>query len=561
MAQEMSSTNGIGRLTGSEAGVHVLLVDDDETWVSSTAQILESQREEFTVRTATDLASAAAAFDDHDPDCVVCDYELDTGTGLELLAAVREESDRPFILITGQGSEAVASEAIGKQVTDYIPKRSLGGRDDLLARRIETAVETYRTERALARERQSKEAMLDILRATSSRDGVAREFCEHLVRERDYACAWIGTVDQSRDVVPRTVAGDERYVDAVIAPGVTPESSTEPALVTLARREPHVVTSIGAESSAPTSRVTSSAASTRAESTADDWRAVATSHGFESAAAIPIDHERTTFGVLAVYKTSPELGPGEKTLLSEYGKTIGYALRSAEWKESLLSTAPVSIEIEVDSEAAPLVAVDNRLPDGTRLDVLTTALRENSLLYVLRITGTSATHVQERATEVESVESVTIIQSGDPIRCELVTATPTPETVLMERGGRIVNVSVERGRASIRTVCPGGDDVRPLVDVVQSTYPDAGVRSVRSTDAVERQVTADDLLGSLTERQRQAIEVAFYNGYFERPRDHNTTDVAEKLGVSRQTLTQHLRAGERHLLSGLFESSEHHRRE
>ena len=110
--------------------VEVLLVDDDETWATSTAQILEQQREAFAVETATSLAAASAAFAEGDPDCVVSDYQLERGTGLDLLAEVRDLApDRPFILITGQGDESVASDAIGREVTDYIPKRSLGGRD------------------------------------------------------------------------------------------------------------------------------------------------------------------------------------------------------------------------------------------------------------------------------------------------------------------------------------------------------------------------------------------------------------------------------------------------
>jgi predicted DNA binding protein len=64
------------------------------------------------------------------------------------------------------------------------------------------------------------------------------------------------------------------------------------------------------------------------------------------------------------------------------------------------------------------------------------------------------------------------------------------------------------------------------------------------------------LLKSLTDKQRRALEVAYFSGYFERPRNHDTTDVATKLDISRQTLTQHLRAGERKLFAALFDDSD-----
>jgi DNA-binding NtrC family response regulator len=111
---------------GSER-TRILLVDDEETWASSTARLLEHQRESFCVQTATDLSSAATAFAEAGHDCVVCDYQLESGTGLELLADIRgQTAERPFILVTGEGDESVASDAIGRQVTDYIPKRPAG---------------------------------------------------------------------------------------------------------------------------------------------------------------------------------------------------------------------------------------------------------------------------------------------------------------------------------------------------------------------------------------------------------------------------------------------------
>jgi len=136
-----------GKVVEAGREIRVLLVDDDELWVQSTAQLLDQQRDGFKLETATSLSAGRAAFDDIEPDCIVCDYELDEESGLDLLTEIREQDpERPFILITGQGSEQVASDAIGKQATDYIPKRSLGGHNGRLARRIETAVESYRTQ-------------------------------------------------------------------------------------------------------------------------------------------------------------------------------------------------------------------------------------------------------------------------------------------------------------------------------------------------------------------------------------------------------------------------------
>jgi len=537
----MSEPNGepwTGESLVDHGEIRVLLVDDDETWASSTAEILDHQREAFVVETAADIETAAATITETDPDCVVCDFQLEATTGLDLLADLREQGDdRPFVLITGQGSESVASEAIGNEVTDYIPKRSLGGRNDLLARRIKQAVDSYRTRQALARERRSKDAMLDIVTSTSSQEALLQQFCSHLVRERDYDGAWLGTTGRGGGVVPRAVAGIDNYVDDAIEPGVLPESGGEPGLVALATGEPHVIRDVES--------VTKTA----------EWRTAAAQAGLASIAAVPLTHEEATVGVLAVYSSTPGFDPESVVLLEEYGETIGYALRSAEWRESVLSPTPVSIEFELRDGSIPLVAVDNVLPGDSKLTVLTTIPRANTLLYVLRGEGIPAQDSRESVPRLDAVTDWTITRTGEPLRCELEVTLPTPETVLIDRGGRIVDVTAGHGGVSITVVGRDEIEMQTLVDAVTGTYPDATVRSVRSAETAPRQPQQSDPLASLTAKQRRALELSYFNGYFERPREHDTSEVAEKLGVSRQTLTQHLRAGQRKLLSTLLETA------
>lgn len=519
----------------SDEEISVLLVDDDGTWASSTAQLLEHQREMFTVTTATSLPDARAALtsDDSDYDCVVCDYRLEAATGIDLLAEVRErDPEQPFVLVTGQGSESVASDAISRRVTDYIPKRSLGGRNDLLARRIETAVRTHRTRESLHRVRRSRQAMLDILTATSSREGLTGEFCEHLVEARGYACAWVGSLDSSGGVVRQSTAGLAAYLDRAVDPGVTPGEASEPALVALSRGESHVVAPIPDADGA------------------DDWRAAAAEHGLESAAAVPISSGDMTLGVLAVYRREPAIDDEECDLLAEYGDTIGYGLRSTGWRESLLSAQQVAFDIDLTDEQVPLVAVSRALPAESRLSVLTTALREESLLYVVRATDVSPTALRSLSS-LDAVVDIEVVSTGEPVRCEIAVTLPTPEALLADRGARAVDVTAQDGQCSLTAVQQDSEAVRSLVTAIRDAYPDSTVRSVRSASTDRVHPPAEDLTDGLTDRQRQAIEMALYSGYFERPREHNATEVANKLGVSRQTFTQHLRASQRKLLSHL----------
>ncbi|WP_174811915.1 helix-turn-helix domain-containing protein [Salinadaptatus halalkaliphilus] len=535
--------------------IDVLLVDDDDAWVDSTGTVLEYQREGFSVTTATTLTAAADRFASTDPDCVVCDYQLEHGTGLELLAEVREiDPKRPFLLVTGAGSEGIASDAIGRQVTDYLPKRSLAGRDDVLARRIEATVRSYRTERALARERRSKETMLEIVTATTSRDGLTRKFCQHLVDERDYACAWIATRDGTNELLVQSIAGDDDVLEAVLgAEGSAREP--DPAQAVLERREPVVLppTCSTARGESADDHHARDGTDIDTATRRSEWHEIDHAHDV-SGVAVPIEHDGTVVGALTVYAADGgEVDDREVSVLQAYGRTIGYALRTAEWKRSLVSTTPVAVEYEFGDERTTLSAFATCLPDGTSIEILTAIPLEDDLCYIIRVDSGSASAIRAAAEMVEGVTSVAVEDTKR--RCELFVSRPTPEGVLATHGARVLETVVRRGRVTVTVVCPTDAAIQELTAALQERYPVATVGSIRSRPHPEREQTLDELLDSMTEKQLQAIELAFYAGYFERPREHNTTEIASKLGVSRATFTQHLRAAERKLLTQMFDSA------
>lgn len=60
--------------------------------------------------------------------------------------------------------------------------------------------------------------------------------------------------------------------------------------------------------------------------------------------------------------------------------------------------------------------------------------------------------------------------------------------------------------------------------------------------------------GKLTDRQLEVLETAYENGYFERPRRANATELAAELDISQSTFTEHLVTAQRKLLDDVFES-------
>ena len=143
---------GDRRLPGETSGkIRVLHVDDSSEFADLTASFLRRSDVSVAVTTSTNPENALERFREETFDCVVSDYDMAGLSGLELLEAVRAiDPDVPFILFTGKGSETIASRAISTGATDYLQKTSGTDQYAVLANRIENAVETYRSQRALA---------------------------------------------------------------------------------------------------------------------------------------------------------------------------------------------------------------------------------------------------------------------------------------------------------------------------------------------------------------------------------------------------------------------------
>ena len=99
----------------------VLLVDDEEEFVSALAERLELRR--FVVQLAFNGEQALGKLQDQEPDFVVLDLKMPGMDGMEVLRRVRKHHPRvAVVMLTGHGSEKDRDEALRLGACAYLQK-------------------------------------------------------------------------------------------------------------------------------------------------------------------------------------------------------------------------------------------------------------------------------------------------------------------------------------------------------------------------------------------------------------------------------------------------------
>jgi PAS domain S-box-containing protein len=342
---------------GDPDAIRVLHVDDEPNAADLAATVLEREREDLEVSTATsaseglDRLAESTAATGVAIDCIVSDYDMPGMDGLEFLEAVREEHPNvPFVLFTGRGSEEIASEAIGAGVTEYLPKGTDSSQYELLAHRITNAVETRRAERRSAEQARVSTVVREITQSVvraATREGIEQAVCDRFVDTEPYRFAWIGEPDdETSEIVPQAHAGaGEGYLDEITVTTDDAATGKGPGGRTARTHEVAVTADI------------------RTDSAFEPWREAAERRGYRSSAAVPIVHEGTLYAVLMVYADRPgAFDATERTMLAELGETIGHAIHAVETRgrlreqyRELFEQAPVMYAITGNEGDEPIV--------------------------------------------------------------------------------------------------------------------------------------------------------------------------------------------------------------
>ncbi|MHC4876324.1 MAG: ATP-binding protein [Planctomycetota bacterium] len=128
---------------------NVLVVDDSPVDRAIVLRFLGSYGFQK-LNTAVDGAEALAYIEEHQPDLVVTDIQMPVKNGLELVQEVKTRFPAvPVILMTSQGSDELAIEALEKGAASYVPKRQLADRLADTVQQVLAASRDYHRQRHL----------------------------------------------------------------------------------------------------------------------------------------------------------------------------------------------------------------------------------------------------------------------------------------------------------------------------------------------------------------------------------------------------------------------------
>jgi signal transduction histidine kinase len=140
---------------------HILILDDNDIDRETCRRYLaQSSSHEYHFVEHNAVEGAINVVRAEKPDCILLDYHLHDGNGVEFLtelASIGGPRIFPVVMLTGTGNEAIAVEVMKTGAQDYLMKDRLS--PEVLQRAVETAIYKARTERLLDQQRLEMEVL------------------------------------------------------------------------------------------------------------------------------------------------------------------------------------------------------------------------------------------------------------------------------------------------------------------------------------------------------------------------------------------------------------------
>ncbi|WP_049934450.1 response regulator [Haloplanus natans] len=397
---------------------------------------------------------------------------------------------------------------------------------------IRDVTERKQRERELQWERDLNRTIQETLVESRTRERLEQDVTDQLQRH-GYALAWVAERD-SDVVVPRTVGGDRRYIEAIDRGIEDCGMNSEPAVWAIKTGETRFLQNFD-------------------DRPATDWAEIASGYNYRSGAALPLVYDNISYGVLAVYHDqSGRFDATEQRLLEELADTIAFAIHSQETQGALASDQTVEVTIQLQMGYYLIDLARDGVFDAEARVSGTVLVDENTVIQYLEVDGDPEDGIQDALATHPDIQDVSPISEEPQDRLEVTVSGQPPEARLASQGVVVNTTSVKTNGATITFELQNKNDVRSTVQPLEDRFGTVTVQSI-----IEREQQADNSrrqvgTNTLTEKQLAALKAAYYHDYFNQPRGSSATAIAESLDISHSTFLRHLRAAQGKLFSAKF---------
>jgi len=445
-----------------------------------------------------------------------------------------------------------STAATGISATDFDFIGTVAGNVEAALDRVERKREREERERLLEEQNRTLERLNrinDIIRSisralvrASTREEIESVACEQLAGAGPYELAWIGELDHtSEDIAVREQAGGNQH----------PVEGVERGIAALAG------------SGSPVEHAAEARTSQVVNDVLDDggfegWQRAALDRGYHAMTSIPLVYEDAMYGTLSVYaKQTGVFGDLEQAVLGELADTIAYAINAAESKKALMGQEVTRLAFDVTDTEMTFVELAREV-GGSLIAENFVLQSDGGVRRFLTIRGASAGDVLDAADRYSMQEFALVSEyevEGETVclfRTSL--ADESPESTMLEHGARPHELRAGDGEATVVAELGADAAVREFVKLFQDRFPGTELVAQRSHQRTEASIAQQraSVAEALTNRQLEAVRTAYFSGFFDRPRKHTGTEIADAMDISQPTFSHHLREAQRRLCEILF---------
>jgi predicted DNA binding protein len=273
-----------------------------------------------------------------------------------------------------------------------------------------------------------------------------------------------------------------------------------------------------------------------------------------SVLAVPVEHADKRYGLIGV-GTDDGFGAEAYDRLELVGRQVGHALTAERRRKALSADSVVEVELRTSDDTDFLVHLSDVFGSEFELRSVVSASETVDILHVV-IHGTDRTRILEAVEDIDGVEEFRLVeQTGSDALVEFSVSGSSVVRLLHGYGADVTDAVFEDGTGEIVADCAHGLDLQTLVEGAKESFPETRLVGKHEVDREARptETFVENVTDRLTERQEEALRAAYFGGYFDWPRGSTAEEIADTMDVSSPTLHNHLRKGQREILSALFE--------